>query len=178
MKQIALLLIASTLISSCKTEKKKEIPQDPEKEVIEKVVKKQEIKLPKGVVQINDEKFVGNGITLTKLQVKDSKEGNYVYKVFFKTEDINKFQNGDYSLFIQNFPYEEDLSLLNEKEQKNKAVSYWVNLKSAKKYNDEYVVFKSFKSDIDSFKKIVVGVMNLKDKTDVFRVDYQDAIIN
>jgi len=179
MKRILLSIAVLALITSCKDEKKEVENTTTTPEVIEEVVeeKKEEIKLPANIVQLNKEAFEGDGITLTKAQIESLDGDKFIFKVFLDAESMDVYKNGDYSLFIQNFPYEDDVVQLEEKFQKAKAASYWVNLKSAKPYKGEYVLFKTFNSKIYGFKKSVIGVMNLKTKADVFRAQYDDTII-
>jgi len=177
MKRVLLSIAVLALVTSCKEEKKEVEVTTPE--VIEKVVdeEKKEAKLPANVIQLNEEAFVGDGITLTKAQVESKDGDKFIFKIFLDSESMESYQNGDYSLFIQNFPYEDDIVKLDEKSQKSKAASYYVNLKSAKPYKEEFVLFKGFDSKIYGFKKTVIGVMNMKTKTDVFRAQYDDTII-
>ena len=174
-KKIVYLIVLSAVLFSCKNEKKE--PLIDVKQAIEEKAKEVKPKLPVNTIQLNDGPFVSNGFTLTKVHVQNSNDNNFLYKIFFSTDDIELYKNGDYSLFIQNFPYESDKINLEENFQKSGVASYWVNLKSAKPYKDEFVIIKSFKSKIYTFKKTTVGVMNLKEKTDVFRKDYYDTIL-
>lgn len=178
MKRVLFSIVLIAIVFSCKNEKKEietgktELEQNKvEVEPIEKT------KLPENTIQLNEEPIGSNGFTLTKVYVQNISDENFIYKIFFVTDNIELYKNGDYSLFIQNFPYEGDKYNLEENFQKSGVASYWINLKSAKPYKEEYVVFKSFKSKIYDFEKAVIGVMNLKEKTDVFRKQYDDIAI-
>ncbi|MGB1307430.1 MAG: hypothetical protein ACPG6B_00870 [Oceanihabitans sp.] len=178
MKRVLLSIVLVSTIISCKTEKKEVENVTPEVEVV--TPKKEEPKkpqLPANVVQLNETSFEADGITLTKAQIEDKKENKFLFKVFLESSNIDVYKNGDYSLFIQNFAYEDDVEKLDKKFQKAGASSYWINLKSLKNYKDGYVLFKSFESELLGFKKTVVGIMNTKTKTDVFRVQYDNTII-
>src|SRR5690606_37414157 len=137
------------------------------------------IKLPSDIVQLNDTAHEGDGITLTKAQIQNTEENKFVYKIFLQSDNMDAYKNGEYSVFIQNFPYEGDVHLLDTKFQKAKIETYWVNLKGVKPHKDEYVIFRAFDSKIYDYQKIVLGVMNTKEKTDLIRVEFEaPSIIN
>ncbi len=178
MKRVIFSIVLIAIVFSCKNEKKETeaVQTESEQKKVE-VEPVEKTKLPENTIQLNEEPIVSNGITLTKVHVQNINDENFIYKIFFITDNIELYKNGDYSLFIQNFPYEDDKYNLEENYQKSGVASYWVNLKSAKQYKEEYVVFKSFKSKIYDFQKAVIGVMNLKEKTDIFRTQYDDIAI-
>lgn len=184
MKKVLILLMLSIMTFACKNDSKsetnselKQIDQEANIDTQESSTPK--VKLPENVVQLNSEiyQFPIEGITLTKVQIENTKDDNFVYKLFFDTDQIEKFKTGNYSFFVQNIPYESDKQLLDENDQSKGLQSFWMNLSSAKTYKDEYVVFRSFKSSIVSFEKIVVGVMDLVNKKDVFRVTFDNPFI-
>lgn len=180
MKKVFYFLILSVLVFSCKNDKKEpdSTPIEKEQQDIVDIKKEKVMQLPGDLVQLNKEITVGNGINLIKAQIKNHKDDKFIYKVFMKSTDFELYRNGKYSLFIQHFPYEDNLHMLDEKFQKSKSISFWVNLESAKPYtNGEYVVFKSFSTQIYNFEKIVVGVMDLENKQDVFRTQFDDPVI-
>jgi hypothetical protein len=178
MKRVLFSIVLIAIVFSCKNDKKETEGVKTESEQTEIPEKPKETEtLPANTVQLNEEEYVGEDFTLTKVQVQNSSEDNFMFKVFFKTYNIEKFKNGDYSMFIQNFPYDNDIANLDENFKSSGVASYWINLKSAKPYKEEFVIFKSFKSKIYTFKKTTVGVMNLKEKTDVFRKEYYDTIL-
>lgn len=178
MKKVVIIIATAMLIISCKKGNKEagSVKQEINQENVTKQ-QVEEIKLPKNIIQLNDEDFIGKGITLTKVQIQNTKLDNYIFKIFFKADDFKGYQNGDYSLFIQNFVHENDIELLDERFKEKGVLSYWVSLDSAKPYKDGYVIFKSFSSKIFSFKKTVIGIMNLKTKTDILRAQYDDTVI-
>lgn len=179
MKKVLFSLVLIAIVFSCKNEKK-ETEEAVKTELEQKKVEDQpteKLKLPENTIQLNEDPYVSDGFTLTKVHVQNTNKENFLYKIFFITNDIELYKNGDYSLFIQNFPYEGDRINLEENFQKSGVASYWINLQSAKPYKEGYVVFKSFKSKIYDFEKTVVGVMNLKEKTDVFRTQFDDVAI-
>ncbi len=178
MKKVLLSIVFVSALISCKSEKKEVENVSPEVEVLEP--KKEEpakSELPANVVQLNDVAYEADGITLTKAQVQNSEGNKFMFKVFLDSNNMDLYKNGDYSLFIQNIAYENDVEKLEEQFQKTGTASYWVNLKGLKDYKEEYVVFKAFESELFGFKNTVIGVMNLKTKTDVFRVTYDNTIL-
>jgi len=178
MKKALLPLVLVIALISCKDENKEIGNTNPETEVeTPNVEEPTKPKLPSNIVQLNEEIYDADSIILTKVQVENIEGNKFILKVFLDSKNMDLYKNGDYSLFIQNFAYEGNIEKLEEKFQKAGAASYWVNLKSLRDYRDEFVLFKSFESELINFEKTVVGVMNLKTKTDVFRVQYDDTII-
>ena len=178
MKKVLLSIVLVSVLISCKSEKKEVENASPETEVVQPEIEETaKPKLPANVVQLNDTVYEADGISLTKAQIENTEGNKFTFKVFIDSKNMDLYKNGDYSLFIQNFPYEDDVEKLEEKFQKSGAASYWVNLKNVRGYKEEYVLFKAFESELIGFKKTVIGVMNLKTKTDVFRVQYDDTIL-
>ncbi|MDO6595875.1 hypothetical protein Q4512_03050 [Oceanihabitans sp. 2_MG-2023] len=178
MKKVLLTIVLVSALVSCKSEKKEVENVIPEVEVVQPEVEEPEMpKLPANVVQLNDTVYEGDGLNLVKAQIQNTEGNKFLIKVFLGSENIDLYKNGDYSLFIQNFAYEGDVEKLDKRFQKAGVASYWVNLKSIKDYDEEHVLFKAFDSELLGFKKTVIGVMNVKTKTDVFRVQYDDTIL-
>jgi hypothetical protein len=179
MKKVILSLVLVSILISCKNKKEEVENTNQESEVSQPMMEEAITtpKLPANVVQLNDIAYKTDNITLTKLQIENVENNKFVLKAFLDSDNMDLYKNEDYSLFIQNFAYESDVINLEEKFQKTGAASYWVNLKALKNYKEEYVLFKSFESEITNFKKTVIGVMNLKTKTDIFRVQYDDTYI-
>lgn len=178
MKKVLLSIVFVSALISCKSEKKEVENVSAEVEVVAPQIEEPaKPKLPANVVQLNDTVYEGDGLTLVKAQVQNTEGNRFMFKVFLDSKNIDLYKNGDYSLFIQNFAYEDDIEKLDKRFQKAGVASYWVNLKSIKDYDEEHVLFKAFDSELIGFKKTVIGVMNVKTKTDVFRAQYDNTIL-
>lgn len=176
-RKVITIAVLSMMVLSCKSDKKTSNSETEQKtnsvQEQQKVTEQPKlVTLPKDVVQLNDAEIEGIGINITKVQIQNTEEDKFVYKIFVKSDIVDLYKNGDYSIFIQNFPYDSDLYLLEEKFKGAKLESYWVNLKNLKPHKDEYVIFRSFESKIYDYAKIVVGIMNLKDKSDIIRTEF------
>ncbi|WP_299259086.1 hypothetical protein [uncultured Aquimarina sp.] len=183
-KLLLVILTVVTFLFSCNNDKRKENKEDvnTEESINDKTDKKEveekKVKLPSNIVQLNDKEFKGDGIIVTKFQVNHLSENKYIYKIFFKTEDIELLKSGNYAVFIQNYPYKDDLEFLAENFKKTGIESYWLNLKTAKEYKDEYVVFRSFSTNIEAFEKTIIGVRNMSAKQNLLKEEFQDSYIS
>lgn len=181
MKNFKLILITCFIsFTACKDENKQENNNITEPVVIENKQETQKTnELPSNIIQLNEDilEYPDKNFVVTKVQIENSNENKFLAKVFFKTDQIEQYQNGDYLLFIQNHPYENNINLLDDSDKEKGLQSLSVNLNSAKKYQDEYVLFRSFTSEILDFEKVVVGVMDLPNKQDVFRFQFDNASI-
>jgi len=180
MKKIVLVFLAITVFA-CKENKKKEEEKKTTKteEPKQEAKSKKEIVLPPNIVQVNDEKieFIEEGITINKIQIVDNKNDSYLFKIFMNTTDVEKVMNGNFSFFIQAFPYEDDKELLDDAHKKRGMVTYWASLKNLKKYKDEYVFFRSVKSKIDVYEKMNFGIRNTVDKKNIAMTSFEDVIL-
>jgi hypothetical protein len=183
MKNLVYLLFLAIVITGCKNEKKQNSENEKQETGIIEVVQEEaeeEIELPPNTVQLNEypQEYPEENITLTKVQVVETGDNSFLLKMFFKTSLPELYKNGDYLMFVQNYPFENSIDLLDKASIDKGFQALYANLDSAKPYKDEYVVFRSFKSEIYDFEKIIIGIRDNVNNRDVFREQYDFASIN
>lgn len=181
-----LFLIACLLFAvSCKSDKKEEAKETVKEEVIAEPVEekvepvKEEEKLPPNTVKINEEDITveGIGININSIQCLDKGNNEFLLKIFFNNNAIEQYSDGKHSFFMQLYPFEDDVELLDEKYRAKKHLPVSVSLKNLKKAKEGFVLFRAFKSDITSFEKMVLGIYDVSGKQDVFRTEIEDVIL-
>lgn len=179
------LITCLLLVVSCKSEKKEEAKETAKEEIVVEPVEekvepvKEEEKLPPNTVKVNEEDISveGIGININNIHCLDKGNNEFLLKIFFNNDAIEKYADGKHSFFMQLYPFEDDVELLDEKNKAKKHLPISVSLKSLKKAKEGFVLFKAFKSDISSFEKIVLGIYDVGGKQDVFRTELEDIIL-